>query len=221
MGALRRTIKHEILAPAPGELGDVRFRSLLSQVEWAELPEAVRRRFSHRSGAGHTRIYVGRIIETHMTIVGVILAQLARLIGAPLPLEQSNAGAAAVVSVTERPDGRGQFWTREYVRRRGFPQVIHSSKQFQGETGLEETVGCGVTMSLRLETRPSALLFLSQRYFVRLGGVRVPIPGRMIVGDIAVGHIDRGGGAFEFTLDVVHPLFGWVIRQRARFRDID
>jgi hypothetical protein len=188
-------------------------------VEWAALPEAVRRRFSHRSAPGEAQVYVGRILETRMTLPGIVLAHVLRLIGAPLPLECNNAGAAAVVTVTERPDGLGQFWTREYARRRGFPQVIHSTKRFSGATGLEETVGCGVTMSLRLDVRRDALVFLSDRYFLRCFGLRLPIPGSLLLGRIAVGHVDRGHGAFEFTLDVVHGLFGLIIRQRALFSD--
>jgi hypothetical protein len=77
-----------------------------------------------------------------------------------------------------------------------------------------------VTMSLRLQVRPGALFFLSDRYFVRLGGFRLPLPGRLLLGNIAVGHIDRGDGAFEFTLEVVHPLLGCLIRQRALFHDL-
>jgi hypothetical protein len=219
MRALGRKTKADLLPPKPGELGDARFRCLLSSVEWAALPEAVRRRFSHRCGPGEALVYVGRILETRMTLPGLVLAHILRLIGGPLPLERSNAGAAAIVTVTERPDGLGQFWTREYVRRSGFPQVIHSTKRFSGETGLEETVGCGVTMSLRLDIRRDALVFLSDRYFLRLGRLRIPIPGSLLLGRIAVGHVDRGDGAFEFTLDVVHGLFGCIIRQRALFAD--
>ena len=225
MRALGRKTEAELLPPLRekgerSELGDTRFRRLLSPVEWNALPEAVRRRFSHRSAPGEAHVYVGRILETQISAYGLILANLLRLIGAPLPLERDNAGAAAVVTVTERPDSAGQFWTREYVRRRGFPQVIHSSKMFSGETGIEETVGCGVTMSLRLDVRRNALFFLSERFFLRIGRFRLPIPGSFFVGHIAVGHIDRGNGAFEFTLEATHPLFGRFIRQRALFTDV-
>jgi hypothetical protein len=204
----------------PGTLGDTRFRQLLSAEAWGLLPEAVRRRFSHRSQPGESFVYAGHILETRMTWIGLAISHLLRLIGAPLPLERDNRGAAAVVMVTERPDGCGQFWTREYVRAHGFPQVIHSTKRFSGATGIEETVGCGVTMSLRLRALPGALFFLSHRYFVRIGALRLPVPGHLLLGRIAVGHIDRGGGAFEFTLDVIHPLLGRIICQRALFYDL-
>jgi hypothetical protein len=211
----------EVLPPEPKQLGDARFRRLLSTIEWAELPEAVRRRFSHRSAPGEAHVYAGHVVETEMTGLGFMMAQVLRLIGAPLPLERGSEGAAAVVTVTERPDGRGQFWTREYVRRSGFPQVIHSTKAFAGETGLEETVGCGVTMSLRLDVRRNALFFLSDRFFLKIGASwRLPIPGTAFLGHISVGHIDRGHGQFEFTLDVLHPWFGRLVHQRALFADL-
>src|SRR5204863_6625426 len=101
----------EVLPPEPKQLGDARFRRLLSAIEWAELPEEVRRRFSHRSAPGGAHVYAGHVIETEMTGLGFVMAQALRLIGAPLPLERGSKGAAAVVTVTERPDGRGQFWT--------------------------------------------------------------------------------------------------------------
>ena len=210
----------EVLPPEPKQLGDARFRRLLSSIEWAELPAAVRRRFSHRSAPGEAQVYAGHVIETEMTGLGFAMAQVLRLIGAPLPLERGSEGAAAVVTVTERPDGQGQFWTREYVRAHGFPQVIHSTKAFAGETGLEETVGCGVTMSLRLDVRRDALFFLSDRFFLKIGQWRLPIPGAAFLGHISVGHIDRGHGRFEFTLDVLHPWFGRLVHQRALFADL-
>jgi hypothetical protein len=217
---MRTQRRAEVSAAPLAPLGDIRFRQLVGAEAWDGLPEAIRRRFSHRSAAGESSVYAGCILETRMTTFGVVVAHLLRLIGGPLPLERNNQGAAAVVTVTERPDGSGQFWTREYVRRRGFPQIVHSTKRFSGATGIEETVGCGVTMSLRLQARPGALFFLSERYFVRLGGLRLPIPGRLLLGDIAVGHIDKGDGSFEFTLEVRHPLLGCFIRQRALFCDL-
>lgn len=207
-------------AEAPAALADPRFRRLMSAGDWASLPDAIRRRFSHHPVVGGSEIYAGQVLETWMTRYGRALAHVLRVIGAPLPLECDNAGAAAIVAVSERPDGAGQFWSREYVRRSGFPQVIHSTKRFAGKTGLEETVGCGITMSLRLAVAPGALYFLSDGYFLRWGRLRIPLPGALVLGRIAVGHLDQGAGAFDFTLDVHHPLLGAIIRQRVRFHDL-
>ena len=74
------------------------------------------------------------------------------------------------VTVSEDAEAGGQFWTRIYGRRRGFPQVIHSSKRFAGPTGLEEYIGRGFGIALRVEVEDEALHFLSDHYFVKLGG---------------------------------------------------
>ena len=42
---------------ALGEIGDLRFRALVGEAAWAELPEAVRRRFSKRLAPDDTIIY--------------------------------------------------------------------------------------------------------------------------------------------------------------------
>ena len=38
-------------------------------------------------------------------------------------------------------------------------------------------------------------------------------------GDLTVTHSDLGGGTFRFTLEIVHPRFGKLIRQSALFRE--
>ena len=111
-----------------------------------------------------------RCIETQMSRAGWWLAQAARLIGGPLPHLARRASS-------ERRDGhrgrRGRaasIWTRLYARRRGFPQVMHSSKRFAGPTGLEEYVGYGVGMALTVHVEDGALVFRAAHYFLQLSG---------------------------------------------------
>jgi len=124
--------------PAPDtgsdELGDLRFRALMSEAEWLALPLTIRRRFSKRLAGGRTVVYVGEVTETRMSRVGFLLAQAARLIGGPLPVSR-DAHVPSVVTVTEDVATSGQHWTRLYARRRGFPHIVHSSKRFAGPTG--------------------------------------------------------------------------------------
>ena len=139
--------------PAPNtgndQLGDLRFRALIPDADWANLPLPIRRRFTKRLAGGKTVVFVGEVIETQMSRAGWWLAQAARLIGGPLPLSR-EAHAPSVVTVSEDIACAGQHWTRLYARRNGFPQVVHSSKRFAGPTGLEEYVGCGVGMALTI-----------------------------------------------------------------------
>src|SRR6185436_8908364 len=66
-------------------LDDNRFHALLSDADWGRLPLAIWRRFSKRHADGATVVYVGEIDESFFSRIGWWLAQLASVIGGPLP----------------------------------------------------------------------------------------------------------------------------------------
>jgi len=205
------------------ESGDPRFRQLLGEQAWGSLPEAIRRRFSNRVAAGGSVVYQGEVAETRMSRLGALLVQATRILGAPFPLDRAGGGRPAIVTLTEdRPRG-GQFWTRQYNRRRGFPQIVHSTKSFSGPTGLSEQVGpfwnLGVGMCLTLRVEPEALLFVGERFFLNLFGWRLALPAVLTPGQLTVGHRELGGGRFAFTLDLRHPRFGELLHQRVIFQE--
>jgi hypothetical protein len=205
-------------APDTKLLDDHRFRALLSDEDWGRLPVAIWRRFSKRFKDGDTVVYVGEVDEAGFSPLGWWLAQAARLIGGPLPTGH-EIGVPMVVTVTEDAASGGQVWTRICARRDGFPQVIHSAKRFDGPTGLEEYVGFGVSMALRIAVEHEALVFHSVSYCLQLGRLRLTLPDWLTPGDLTVTHSDLGGGTFRFTLEIVHPRFGRLIRQSAVFRE--
>ncbi|MBS0482774.1 MAG: DUF4166 domain-containing protein [Proteobacteria bacterium] len=196
----------------------MRFARLLGQQGWARLPAAVRSRFSKRYAPGISVSYAGVIADCRMSRLGWGLSHLCRLIGAPLPLDRGG-GLAAVVTVTEHGDSGGQVWSRIYARRRGFPQVIHSAKMFCGPTGIEEYLGLGFGVALRVEAADDRLSFIGDHYFLKLGGIRFRLPGWLSPGLLRVDHLDRGDGLFAFVLDLRHRLFGELIHQRGEFHD--
>ena len=106
-----------------------------------------------------------------MSRLGWWLAQLARVVGGPLPISR-DANVPSVVTVTEDIATGGQIWTRLYARRSGFPQIIHSSKRFAGPTGVEEYLGHGFGMELTIHARDGARVFRSDSYFFELLGRR-------------------------------------------------
>jgi hypothetical protein len=199
-------------------LDDCRFRTLLSDHDWGRLPLAVWRRFSKRLADGRTIVYLGEVDDVSMSRIGWWLAQLARVIGGPLPTG-AETGVPMIVTVTEDAASGGQIWTRICARRDGFPQVIHSSKRFAGPTGLEEYVGFGLSMALRVSVENEALVFRGAGYSLQLGRLRWPLPEWFTPGDLTVTHSDLGGGTFRFTLEIIHPRFGMLIRQSAVFRE--
>jgi len=210
-------------APAPSMGGDdalydYRFRHLVPRAAWDALPADVRRRFSKRLSGQAVATYSGEIVWTRLSRAGWLLAQLCRLIGAPLPTGASGPAPAAVAVSEDRASG-GQCWTRLYGRRRGHPQVIHSAKSFAGPTGLEEHIGGGFGMALTVAAEADALRFVSNHYFWQAKGFRLRIPRWLAPGATVVTHQHLGSGRFAFDLRVTHPLFGEIVNQHALFRD--
>jgi hypothetical protein len=200
------------------DLHDLRFRGLLSDNEWRCLPPATRRRFSKRLADGRTAIYVGEVIDVGFSRIGWWLAQMARLLGGPLPTSV-DTHVPSIVTVTEDVRTTGQIWTRIYACRNGFPQVIHSSKRFAGPTGLEEYLGFGFAMALRTAVEDEALVFRSAGYFLQIGRMKFVIPAFLTPGVLTVIHRDLGDERFQFSLELSHPRFGSLVRQSAVFRE--
>ncbi len=221
MSAQQKTDHIDQLASTPtnAALLDLRFRALLEDDEWGDLPARTQARFTKRLSGGASCVFRGEVNETRFSALGYMLAQVCRVIGAPLPLEPCVGQRAAVVTVSEEPSVQGQIWSRHYNRRNGFPQVIHSVKSFTGPTGLQECTEGGVGMSLKLKAKDGVLQFCSHRYFVKMFGKQIPLPRWMCPGDMLLQHEDMGEGEFVFTLSLIHPVFGELIYQRATFRD--
>ena len=202
----------------PPAFGTSQFARLLPPGHWNALPAAVRRRFERKATASAAITYAGEVVECRMTLAGWLLAQAARLIGAPLPLGR-DTGVPATVCIIEDRAGHGQYWSRNYGRAEGFPQVIQSAKRFAGPTGLEEYLGHGIGIALRLAIEDGALLFVGDHYFLRIAGLRLRWPDWLAPGKLVIRHQDMGGGRFVFALDLAHPWFGDLIHQLALFAD--
>ena len=219
-GKATRTLAPERRRAQSNLLSDLRFRTLIRDADWAALPPSIRRRFTQRLAGGNTIVYSGEVVETRLSRAGWWLAQMLRLIGAPLPLT-NDARVPSVVTVTEDMARGGQVWTRLYARRSGFPQIIHSAKRFAGPTGLEEYVGYGIGVALNVHVRAGALVVLSDRYFLQVLGLRLRLPRWLTPGNLCVTHAEISDGEFCYTLELQHPRLGLLVHQLAWFRETE
>ena len=210
-------------------LADIRFRQLLTETQWAALPPPVRNRFGRRVRTGGAIVYRGHVEYNRVNRWGRLLNTALKLIGAPLPLDTQNAGAAAIVTVTEAPGENGthggQIWMRQYARqdtKRPFPQIIQSAKRFTGPTGIEEHIGGGIGMSLQPAVEGNELVFYAQDIFWDVQGpwnFRLTLPRWLGPKTLRAGHEELGGGEFVFTLRLHHKWFGKMLDQRVCFQD--
>ncbi len=200
------------------DLTDLRFRALIGETAWNELPQPVQRRFSKCLAPNESVLYRGNVVETELSFAGRVLAYLTRAIGSPLPLTNGATGPA-LVCVTEDERLGGQSWTRIYPRPGRLPQAISSAKRFRGPTGLEEYVGFGIGMTLKVTVADGALVFRSASYFFEAGRWRWRIPKALEPGSMEITHREEGNGTFSFRLDLTHPILGRLVHQLAYFCD--
>ncbi len=196
------------------------YPKLLGRAQWQQLPAPVRDRFSRTLADGESRIFHGAVTHTAMTRAGWLLAQAARVIGAPLPLHHGGTGPAHVVVTEDKKQGL-QFWTRIYAGADGFPQVINSAKRFSGPTGLEECLGAGVLMRLVVLVANGALVFRSAGFALAMFGRPLCLPEWAVPWRCDVIHRDMGNGRFTFTLELHNAWLGMMLRQVAEFTEIN
>jgi hypothetical protein len=135
-----------------------------------------------------------------------------------LPLGLETSVPVAVVMSEDIATGR-QIWTRISHRRRGLPSVVSSSVRFQGVTGFEEYVGCGLSIALMASVEDAALVLRSAFYVLHVRGRLLRVPSWLTPGQLTVTHAEAGGGSFSVCVDIAHPLLGAWMRQTAVFRE--
>ena len=205
---------------APNPHRPLDLAALVGPEGWARLPAAVRRRF----GVGHSDVtYTGRM-ALRCSPVGRVYALLSRLFGSPLT--GANADVVAAV-VRVHGDGRGgMVWARSFHTRGSdmpgaarAPHVVRSTKRVGVDGGLFEQTAGGLGMALDVFEEDGSLVFRSRHFELAIGRRRVPVPALLSPGTCRVTHTDLGGGLFEFSLDMRHPLWGHTFHQSGVFID--
>jgi hypothetical protein len=188
--------------------------TLVGAAGWARLPQAVQRRF----GTDHAdATYIGRM-DLHCSRIGRFHALLARFFGGPLT--RTNAHSVPT-TVRVYDNGRGGVvWERCFHRgAKGGERVVRSTKEVGANGGLLERTDGGLSMALDVFEEDGALVFLSRRFQLVLGRLRVTVPALLTPGVCRVTHTDLGQGLFRFTLTMVHPLWGETFHQSGVFVD--
>ncbi len=218
MSALKSTRLDLVKTPTNNGVKELRFRNLLTKSEWAGLPATTTARFGKYLADGQTKHYRGHVINTDMNFFGKCLSTVMRLFNAPLPTETDNTGAVAHVTVTG--ENGAQIWNRKYSSNKSAAQLISSRKQFTGPTGLEEMLGYGIGITLKLTADAESIFFTADRFFMTFFGRRVYLPAFATPGHLTITHTDLGNGNFCFGMTLTHRLFGNLVNQNVLFTDV-
>lgn len=186
------------------------FEALLGRAAWRKLAPDIRRRFAVNKTRAH---YLGAA-DLHASWLGRFIAVLVIPFGRPLPTGTGRQAA----EIDLHPARGGVRWLRHYLRPRGGWECVTSTKKLDRAGRLYECAG-PLAMRLHVTEEDGAIVFTSDRFFIDLFGLKLPLPDCLTPGRIRVVHADQGGGRFRFTLESDHKLFGRTFHQIADFRD--
>jgi hypothetical protein len=176
------------------------YRRVLGEAAWQALPRGTRDRF-----ASHTAVFDGTM-RLRASVLGWLLAWLFSCVGSPLPKTRDALVPTTVIVTPDAATG-GSRWTRKY-RLGAREQTIATVKALDGAHGVVERLAAGIRMPLTLFVTDGALHFESLRYYLEVGGLRLPLPSWWPPGRTEVVHRDLGDGRFRFTMRIHHDWLG-------------
>ncbi len=194
-------------------------RALLGDAAWLRLRPAIRKRFGRDAKLGGTHIYRGKMDKVEATILGLIMAQMGRLIGTPMAWSRGENVPCDVITYDDPEREGGVVWARCYSFAPDKIQVAKTTKLVSKKEGLLECFGKHFGMKLKLTEEGGALHFISTSFYLQMFGKRIALPRFLSPGTLHVTHRDIGENWFQFMLEVCHPLFGQLAFQDGYFKE--
>ena len=193
------------------------FESLLGD-DWLKLHPDIQQRFSS-AHCLQTTIYKGFMHKVAMSWLGYFFAYICRLLGTPLSY---RAGVMVPTEVRVYPDSKrgGTTWDRFYCFAGNKINRVRSTKVILPDCGLIEVAVSGFGMYSKVSVNREAIVFESQGYFFILGQKKISLPRFLTPGKIVASQRALNHGRFEFSLFLLHPLFGTIMQQVGIFREV-
>ncbi len=185
--------------------------------DWEKLPETVRARFAQ--DPAEVTHYTGIMTEVACSRLGWLMAQMGRLVRAPLIPHQGH-NIRIAVHVFAPGDG-SVMKERTYFFPGKKPLRVTSAMRIGAAGYFQECVHGGIGMNMRIFAENDALHFVSDHYFCTLFGRQRRIPHLLTPGTTHVVHSDAEDGQFRVHLEMHHPLFGRTFLQSGLFRETD
>lgn len=220
----QKTYKYAIATPRPvsrmkrRHIPDTDIPRAVGEAGWWRLPKAIRERFKDNPKFNQVRTYKGVMSTVTCSHLGWAFAWLSRLVGSPLTPHTGN-NVPVTVNVFKEKERQGIVWDRIYAFNPRRKVTVRSRKVKGVGDALLECVDGGIGMELQVFEKNQALHFVSRQYFWDLFGVRLNLPSFLTPGVAHVVHADKGNGMFQFTITMVHPIFGQMFYQDGLFLD--
>lgn len=195
---------------------DNTYRYLLGNKYWGKIKPEIRKRFSVKPTEDGCICYAGKMDAVRLNVMGWLFAQVCRVIGTPLaPLTGENVPMQ--IQLSKNMNINGVDWKRIYYFKNNNEVTVRSTKSLNNLGQLEEHIGCGFSMALKVFEMEGNLIFESTDYIFRVGKILLRLPAIITPGVTTVLHEQMYQDHFRFTLSVKHPWFGQTIYQSGVF----
>ncbi len=158
-------------------------------------------------------------ISGHATLVGRLVALLARVAGCPFgPVNREDVPVS--VRLWLGADGVKLYWQRRYDIPRRAPLFVRSTMSTLPDGRLAEVFPSGLGVTLRLEEIDGRLSFTSTGFVWRTARRLLSVPHWLGPGRLSVVEGCGTGGAHSVSLTLTHPWFGTIYRLSGTYRAV-
>ncbi len=176
-----------------------------AQTHWAEVDRAAQDLKGRISG--------------HATLIGRIVAWLARLAGCPFgPVNREDVPVS--VRLWLGADGVKLYWQRRYDIPGRAPLFVRSTMSNLPDGRLAEIFPSGLGVTLRLEETNGRLSFTSTGFVWRTSRRLLSIPHWLGPGRLSVVEGCGADGTHSLSLTLTHPWFGTIYRLDGTYRAV-
>jgi len=174
---------------------------------WTQLADIVKQHYEITPGASSELTIEGVMDEVYHSTIAKLFLLPGRIFGALVPYKGRNI-PTSVRNWTTEDNNKAMFWHRtlDFPDK---PPLIFSSRMehIKGDEIIEYVrFGMGIRMSISVDN--GALVFNSKGYVWNIGGIRLPIPAWLILGDARIIEKATAGNKFYINFEMIHPLMG-------------
>lgn len=174
---------------------------------WYHLAEIVRQHYDITPGEKSRMIIKGEMDEVYHSVIAKLFILPGRIFGALVPYKGRNI-PTEVRNWTSEENTKAMFWYRTLDFPNKPPLIFASRMEHIKDDEIIEYVRYGMGIRMSMSVEDGALIFKSKGYVWKVGGLKVPIPTWLILGDAKIIEKKISEDRFYIDFNIIHPLFG-------------
>jgi len=187
--------------------------------DWQNVAPVVQKHYGLRPYS-KDEIELEGIMSVYYSLAAFVLLAPARLFAGPVLLREDNIPVH--VKNNAQPQSKAMHWHRSFkTASQTKPLLFHSCMEYAGGNEVIEYIGSnprfcmGIKMAIRQEQ--GAIIYESTGYLLKLGTLRLPLPGHMFLGRAWIEEKASDDQEIAMKFFIKHPLWGRIYSYSGTF----